>query len=996
MEKIRALGTKMVLLTLAISVMTLYLGGSAGASITPKRTYGLAGATASTTAYPHKIRPRTSSVTYGLDVNQFDGDIGPSRIPVVFGLIAQAGASNVRFGPGGGWQAIETQGPGQDNWTSFDANMASAYGDHLSVLLEMGNEPAWDAANGNVNAPPSDCYAWTPTVPTTWCSSVTTWVDDLVNHMLTTTIASSNPPESEISEVAGLIPRNEPQNYAMNWVDPASGGASQWGLDYAHFQQTVYLAAHSTVSTYNSKNATSYSIAVMNGGEELSSPMSRTFSRPFQNSQTYADNAQEIVETLYSTPAFCDSIDTFDFHVGDHGPLWSVKMVDNSELALESCDGGKHLPIWVSEVGYTSIPQVQTLPEYASELGGAYQGGQLGQARYLYDTESALAADPNVVGINWTFVVDPNTSTISSGGALHGLHNTGPGLGLWAANPDLGYTPKLAVSALQALDGHGGTVPSTPTPTTQTSTGILNNAPSIFESIDCTSPAQCIAVGAPGAVAITSNGGSTWSIENGIPQVGVLNGISCITASQCIAVGEANGNGIVELTINGGTTWTPGSLPTGTSSLNDVFCSSTTLCIAVGDTLLGAVVELSSDAGATWTSEAVPSDLVDLTSISCASSNICEAVGNGSGNPSGALVIGTSNGGSTWTQQPLQSDGQFLSSISCPSPSTCLAIGGTNSGTPLAISTSDGGSSWKALSLPPSVTALYQVACTTASSCVATGDAGSTAGSITTTNGGTSWTLVPMAGLTTAFGISCPTSSVCFSDGNGSSSIAESSDGGLNWTSQGPSTDQQQILATACPSSTTCYAVGDTTTSGAILTSTDAASAWTSQSAPSNISDLFAISCPSVTICFASGDSASGGAVIETTNGGSTWQDLSGIPASSLVIDGISCPSTSQCIAVGDGSSGQFMDAVAIETMDAGQSWSVLTLPSGIFDLYGVSCASESNCVAVGDTGNSTSTSGVAISTSDGGASWSSALLPVGPSFLYSVLCLPATSRCVE
>lgn len=378
-----------------------------------------------------------AAVSYGLDVNQFDSDIGPQRIPAVLALADQAGAGVVRFGPGGGWQAIEAGGQGQDNWSTFDANLASAYANHLSVLLEMGNEPGWDAPFGNTAAPPADCIGWSPSSPSSWCSSVTTWVDDLVNHLLTTPVASSSPPEVEISEVAGLIPRNEPQNYAMNWVDPASGGPVQWAVDYAHFQQTVYEAAHSTVSAYDAAHGTSYSLAVMNGGEELASPSNRVYSRPFVNgSPTYSENAETMLETLYSTPAFCDSIDVFDFHVGDHGPLWSVKMVDLSEAALEQCDGGRHLPIWVSEAGYTSVPQIQSLPQYAAELGGAYEGGQIGQARYLYDTVTALASDPNVVGVDWTFVVDPNTSSLSAGGTLDTLHNTGAGLGLWASNED--------------------------------------------------------------------------------------------------------------------------------------------------------------------------------------------------------------------------------------------------------------------------------------------------------------------------------------------------------------------------------------------------------------------------------------------------------------------------------------------------------------------------------------------------------------------------------
>ena len=70
-------------------------------------------------------------------------------------------------------------------------------------------------------------------------------------------------------------------------------------------------------------------------------------------------------------------------------------------------EGGR-IPVWVTEVGYPSTPVLQASPVYTEELGDRYQGGEAGQARFLTDTFRALAHDDNVVGINWTFAVDPN------------------------------------------------------------------------------------------------------------------------------------------------------------------------------------------------------------------------------------------------------------------------------------------------------------------------------------------------------------------------------------------------------------------------------------------------------------------------------------------------------------------------------------------------------------------------------------------------------------
>ena len=86
--------------------------------------------------------------------------------------------------------------------------------------------------------------------------------------------------------------------------------------------------------------------------------------------------------------------------------MWSPQIVDASERAIEACNEERPVPVWVTEVGYPSIPALQASPVYIDELEDRYQGGEAGQARFLTDTFRALAHDHNVVGINWTFAVD--------------------------------------------------------------------------------------------------------------------------------------------------------------------------------------------------------------------------------------------------------------------------------------------------------------------------------------------------------------------------------------------------------------------------------------------------------------------------------------------------------------------------------------------------------------------------------------------------------------
>ena len=271
---------------------------------------------------------------------------------------------------GGNW-ATEEPSPGHYDFSEVDQLFSLAKSDGLTVLFELGKEPAWDTFGGNSNAPPSDCDA-----PSASCTSVRQYVMALVDHAA---------PEG----LRYLIVRNEPQDFNKNWVagNPAS---------YAHFQNVVYQAAH----------AADPGIKVLNGGTEAVTP---SLAQNLAPQAALDAKAIAFATALYSDPTWCNSLDVLDLHVGDFGPVWSPQIVDASERAIQACNGGKRIPVWVTEVGYPSTPALQGSPVYARELGGKYQGGEEGQARFLIDTFSALAHDGNVVGINWTFIVDPNS-----------------------------------------------------------------------------------------------------------------------------------------------------------------------------------------------------------------------------------------------------------------------------------------------------------------------------------------------------------------------------------------------------------------------------------------------------------------------------------------------------------------------------------------------------------------------------------------------------------
>jgi hypothetical protein len=351
-----------------------------------------------------------TDVSYGVDVNPYDRDIGPERVPQVLSMAQRAGARAVRIGVG--WAQVEIE-PGAYRWAFVDRLFQLANGDHLQVLFELGNEPAWDAVGGNPNAPPADCAR-----PDASCASVDSYVTALVRH-------------ARPFGLRYLILRNEPQNFARNWV----GGTA---ASYARFEQVAYAAAHRADPA----------IKVLNGGTQILPPMLQDLGARLGLRTPYSLQAERFVESLYSDPAWCDSIDVLDVHVGDHGPRWSSQIVNLSEAAATRCREGRSVPVWVTEVGYSSIPQLQASPVYQLELDGRYRGGPAGQARFLLDTFHALASDPAVVGIDWTFLIDPNeTGQVLNNLSYRQALSEGVGDGLMTA----AYVPKASYGAFREV-----------------------------------------------------------------------------------------------------------------------------------------------------------------------------------------------------------------------------------------------------------------------------------------------------------------------------------------------------------------------------------------------------------------------------------------------------------------------------------------------------------------------------------------------------------------
>jgi len=162
----------------------------------------------------------------------------------------------------------------------------------------------------------------------------------------------------------------------------------------------------------------------------------------------------------------------------------------------------------------------------------------------------------------------------------------------------------------------------------------------------------------------------------------------------------------------------------------------------------------------------------------------------------------------------------------------------------------------------------------------------------------------------------------------------------------------------SCHRTTSCVAVGDAISGTTEQTLVEQWNGTTWSIVPSpdpagaTISQLLAVACPETTSCFAVGQygpDSSFKPFVEHWNGVS-WS-IASIPslagARTARLSGVSCPSTTSCFAVGDNGAGEGKSLV--EHWD-GTRWSIMTSASGAkeTDLSGVSCPSTTSCNAVG------------------------------------------------
>jgi hypothetical protein len=192
-------------------------------------------------------------------------------------------------------------------------------------------------------------------------------------------------------------------------------------------------------------------------------------------------------------------------------------------------------------------------------------------------------------------------------------------------------------------NGSGWSIQSMPAP--------VGSLTVVLNSLSCSSPSTCVAVGQDNARSGTGTlaetwDGTAWSIQPTANPLGFfpnLTGVSCVAAASCEAVGYYSpGTGYDEPFAEAwdGASWTVQNMPTPNSSLpaqpNGISCSSSSACTAIGfasDSSFKDYTLAETWDGSAWSLVATPSPAGPspalLKALSCMSS--CIAVGRANG-----------------------------------------------------------------------------------------------------------------------------------------------------------------------------------------------------------------------------------------------------------------------------------------------------------------------------------------------------------------------------
>lgn len=480
--------------------------------------------------------------------------------------------------------------------------------------------------------------------------------------------------------------------------------------------------------------------------------------------------------------------------------------------------------------------------------------------------------------------------------------------------------------------------------------------------------------------------------------------VACWAWNVCMRVGSSlNGSTPTSRakTYNG-TTWTKSTTvsPGGAkaSELTGVACTSSTACRAVGSYVdSGGVTKPLSLSwnGTTWsvTTTPVPAGATSsrLDGIACISASDCRAVGSYvSSGQTKTLAMGWN--GTAWsittTTNPTGPVSK-LSAIACTSTSACRAVGSYTEagGTVKTLAMNWNGTAWSIATTSnisgAKESVLVDVSCGSATFCLAVGYSVNSEskkqvmaerfsggwGPATDAAEGE----IPSYPTSEFTSVGCVTYEVVFQEchavgryveGSGASEVEGSlvaqrkeQYGIWLWfpekASEAPAVTRAGLSGTACPTKSSCIAVGrakfktqpweDTANSWS-----EGASGWGLKDPPTTLTRLLGVACPSSAFCISVGKKSVGSTSEQRAwkREGEAWSKMTMPSVANSQLYDISCTDATHCTAVGKQG-----ERTLAERWN-GTSWSTQTTanPEPIFSVgfYGVDCASASSCMAVG------------------------------------------------
>lgn len=298
--------------------------------------------------------------------------------------------------------------------------------------------------------------------------------------------------------------------------------------------------------------------------------------------------------------------------------------------------------------------------------------------------------------------------------------------------------------------------------------------------VSCSSPLQCMAVGARSVVITTTDGGRTWKRAVTAYGTAVFTGVRCPAAGVCNVLDPPN---TILRTTNFGRSWGEITIPLTSqfSGLGKLACPTRPVCFVTASPsgnpftwyTHSAAIFKTSTGGNFWQREPIPSRVTcpgscgpqrvigyDLQWISCQSAQSCRAGGStfiGSHEGWASGVLRTDNGGTSWG---LANSNSAPDIATCPTTSVCTGIyyqPTTPNGGPYFQRSTNSGAGWTIKSIS---TVFSAIACAGPSFCALAGPHGKLATAL-------KMQISPQTSPTThdLSAIACPRQNTCYAVG---------------------------------------------------------------------------------------------------------------------------------------------------------------------------------------------------------------------------------------